>query len=52
MFIGLMIIGFVLLRRRGKKQVTAKEAVEAGVESVSAVFVRTKDGLEELDDDD
>ncbi|MEQ1565534.1 MAG: hypothetical protein ABMA64_07850 [Myxococcota bacterium] len=39
----LFVIGFVLLRRRGKK-VTAKEAVAVGAERVSQVFMRTKDG--------
>lgn len=48
----LMILGFFLLRRRGKQNVTAKEAVKAGVESVSQVFVRGQGGLEAMDDDD
>lgn len=51
-FIALMILGFVLLRRRGKKKVTAQEAVKAGVESVSQVFVRGQGGLSPMDDDD
>ena len=46
------IVGFIVLRRRGKKAVTAKEAVSAGVESVSQVFVRGSGGLQALDDDE
>ena len=56
-FFFLFVLGVVLLRRRGKKDVTAKEAVSAGVESVSQVFRRTPGGLspdedEDEDDDD
>ncbi len=40
----LFVVGLVLLRRRGKQNVTAKEAVKAGAESVSQMFMRTKDG--------
>ena len=39
-----LVLGFVLLRRRGKKQVTATEAVSVGVERVSSVFRRNADG--------
>ncbi len=46
------VVGFVMLRKRGKTKVSAKEAVTAGVESVSQVFVRTGGGLEAFDDDD
>ena len=46
------IVGFIVLRRRGKKKVSAQEAVSAGVESVSQVFVRGSGGLQALDDDD
>ncbi len=52
LFIILGIVGFVMLRKRGKTKVSAKEAVTAGVESVSQVFVRTGGGLEAFDDDD
>jgi uncharacterized protein YggT (Ycf19 family) len=49
----LAIIGFMLLWRRGKQNVTAKEAVAAGAERVSQVFRRTQGGgLEAVDDDD
>ncbi len=51
MFMFFLIVGIVVLRRRGKK-VTAKGAVQQGVESVSQVFVRGKAGLEDFDDDD
>jgi uncharacterized protein (TIGR03382 family) len=51
-FLFLAVLGFWLLRRRGKKQISAKEAVSAGVESVSQVFVRGKGGQLEGDDDD
>ena len=46
------IVGFIVLRRRGKKTVSAQEAVSAGVESVSQVFVRGQGGLQALDDDE
>lgn len=52
LFLFVLILGFVLLRRRGKKEVTAREAMNAGVESVSQVFVRGQGGLEPADDDD
>jgi hypothetical protein len=49
----LFVIGLVLLRRRGKKKVTAKEAVAAGAERVSQVFMRTKGGgLQAVDGSD
>jgi len=51
LFVFLMIVGVVVLRRRGKK-VTAKGAMQQGVESVSQVFVRGQGGLEDFDDDD
>lgn len=51
-FLLLAIVGFFLLRRRGAKKVTVKEAVSAGAASVSQVFVRGKAGLEDLDDED
>lgn len=47
-----MVIGFVILRRRGKGDVTAKEAAKVGMQSVSQVFVRGSGGLDPLDDDD
>ena len=47
-----LILGFVLLRRRGQKKVTARAAMSAGVESVSQVFVRGKGGLQPADEDD
>jgi hypothetical protein len=51
-FLFVAIVGFIVLRRRGKKGVSAKEAVSVGVESVSQVFVRGSGGLQALDDDD
>lgn len=39
-----LILGIIILRRRGKKKVTAREAVTAGVESVSMVFRRNAEG--------
>jgi hypothetical protein len=51
LFVFFMIVGVVVLRRRGKK-VTAKKAMQQGVESVSQVFVRGSGGLEDFDDDD
>ena len=46
------VIGFIVLRRRGKSDVTPKEAAKVGMESVSQVFVRGSRGLEPLDDED
>lgn len=52
-FVILAIVGFIVLRRRGSKNVSAKAAVNAGVESVSQVFIRGQGGgLEPADDDD
>jgi len=48
----LFVLGIIILRRRGKKKVTMKEAVSAGAETVSQVFVRGQGGLEDLGDDD
>ncbi|MEQ1501708.1 MAG: hypothetical protein ABMB14_05730 [Myxococcota bacterium] len=48
----LFVVGVVMLRRRGKTNVTAKEAVQAGAERVSQVFLRTKGGLQAVDDED
>jgi uncharacterized membrane protein len=45
------VVGLVMLRRRGKKNVTAKEAVQVGAERVSQVFMRTSGGLQAVDDD-
>ena len=48
-FLFCLVLGIVLLRRRGKKNVTANEAVKHGVETVSMVFRRGADGnLEEV----
>lgn len=53
-----LILGIILLRRRGKKKVTAREAVKEGVETVSMVFRRNSEGdleavaAKEQDDDD
>lgn len=43
-----LAVGIVLLRRRGKKQISTKEAVRVGAEEVSRAFVRTKKTREEL----
>ena len=51
-FLFLLVIGIVLLRRRGKKDITMKAAVSAGAESVSQVFVRGKGGQLDADDED
>lgn len=48
----LFALGLLILRRRGKKQVSMKEAVTTGAETVSQVFVRGQGGLEALGDDD
>lgn len=49
----LFVIGVVLLRRRGQKDVTPTAAVKAGAESVSQMFMRTKDGgLAPMEEDD
>ena len=43
-FMFCLVLGVVLLRRRGRKNVTAKEAVTHGVETVSMVFRRNAQG--------
>ena len=49
----LFVIGLVLLRKRGKQNVTAQEAVAAGAERVSQVFRRKPGGgLEAVDDEE
>jgi len=48
----LFVLGIIILRRRGKKKVSVKEAVSMGAETVSQVFVRGQGGLEDLGDDD
>ncbi len=48
-----MVLGFIILRRRGRKGVTPREAVSEGVEQVSQVFRRRPDGgLEPATEDD
>lgn len=51
-FMLLLVIGIVILRRRGKKDVSMREAVSTGAETVSQVFVRGQGGLEAYDDDE
>ena len=48
----LLILGFVILRRRGQECAKTKAAVSVGAETVSQVFVRGQGGLEALGDDD
>ncbi|MEZ4238874.1 MAG: hypothetical protein R3F59_39215 [Myxococcota bacterium] len=48
----LFVVGLVMLRRRGKKNISAREAVQAGAERVSQVFMRTEGGLRPVDDED
>jgi hypothetical protein len=48
----LLVLGFWLLRRRGKKKITLQQAVKQGAVSVSQVFVRGQGGLSAMDDDD
>lgn len=43
-----LVLGMVLLRKRGKKDISPKEAVVAGAEQVSQMFVRPKKSREEL----
>ena len=51
-FLFVLVLGFWLLRRRGKKNVTMREAVKTGAVSVSQVFVRGQGGLQDYDDSD
>jgi len=44
----LAIVGFVLLRRRGKTNATTKEAVSVAAEEMSRAFVRTGKSREQL----
>ena len=37
-----LILGFFLLRKKGKKDATAREAISAGVVQVSQAFSRSK----------
>ena len=43
-----LIVGMTLLRKKGKKDIGAREAVVAGAEQVSQMFVRPKKSREEL----
>lgn len=43
-----LIVGILFLRKRGKKNITPKEAVVVGAEQVSQMFVRNKKSREEL----
>jgi hypothetical protein len=52
-FMLLFVLGIIILRRRGRKKVSVKEAVSVGASTVSQVFVRGQGGgLEALGDDD
>lgn len=51
LFLVVLVVGIVVLRRRGKK-VTPKAAMKQGAASVSQVFMRTGKGLEAVDEDD
>lgn len=51
-FMLLLVIGIVILRRRGRKDVSMREAVSTGAETVSQVFVRGQGGLQAYDDED
>ena len=51
-FMVLLLIGIIILRRRGKKKVSMREAVTTGAETVSQVFVRGQGGLQAYDDED
>lgn len=44
----LFIVGFMVLRKKGKTEISAKEAVVAGVDQVSRAFVRTGKSREEM----
>ncbi len=43
-----LVVGMLFLRKRGKKDITAQEAVKVGAEQVSQMFVRPKKSREEL----
>ncbi len=43
-----LIVGMLFLRKRGKKDISAQEAVKVGAEQVSQMFVRPKKSREEL----
>lgn len=51
-FMVLLLIGIIILRRRGNKKVSMREAVTTGAETVSQVFVRGQGGLQAYDDDE
>ena len=43
-----LVVGMTFLRKKGKKDIGAREAVVAGAEQVSQMFVRPKKSREEL----
>ena len=43
-----LVVGMMFLRKRGKKDISAQEAVKVGAEQVSQMFVRPKKSREEL----
>lgn len=46
-FFLILVIGFMVMRKRGKKG-SAKEMMSVGVEEVSRAFVKTKKSREEM----
>ena len=44
----LLIIGVLTMRKKGKKKVTAREAIATGADQVSRVFVRGQKSREEM----
>jgi hypothetical protein len=43
-----LIVGLLFLRKKGKQDISAQEAVKVGAEQVSQMFVRPKKSREEL----
>lgn len=43
-----LFVGMTFLRKKGKKNVTPKEAVKAGAEQVSQMFIKPKKTREQL----
>ena len=43
-----LVLGMTLLRKKGKKDITPREAVVAGAEQVSQMFILPKKSREEL----
>lgn len=53
-FLFFLVVGLMVFKRRGKKKIKVKQAVQVGAATVTNMFVRSKHGalVEDYDDDD